>query len=259
MKNKTHVAIVLDTSGSMGDDMANPNKRAMTVAGFNEQIQQIRKDAADVETYASLVTFDGNVYEHFWNIPAAELKESNIDAYNPTGSTAMRDAIGYVVDKFNTTTDISDKDTAYLIIVISDGYENASTHHSAAALKEMITAAEATKRWTFTYMGCSKESLKEVTMSTGIAASNMANFDGTARGIRMAAVAAKDGLADYFHNRRQGLTKTCCYYSDTLGASADFSEEALSATVDLDCVESTMGSDAVFGTKKSVEWASKKL
>ena len=55
---KTHVAIVLDKSGSMGDT------KDATISGYNEHVQQLKKNAQDgQEILVSLVTFNGEVFE----------------------------------------------------------------------------------------------------------------------------------------------------------------------------------------------------
>ena len=76
MKNKTitHVAILLDKSGSMGNpevygDVQRANSiRDAAIVGFNEQIQEIQENAKsqDIRTY--LVTFNSEVFEHVWGI-----------------------------------------------------------------------------------------------------------------------------------------------------------------------------------------------
>ena len=276
--NKTHVVLVLDTSGSMDDDSMTPNRRAATIVGFNEQVQQIRLNSKDVETYVSLETFNGNVFEHFWNKPGAEIVESNLDDYKPTGSTAMRDAVGYVIDKLQSTTDSSDENTAYLVIVMSDGWENASEHFTAGALKEMIEALKKTNRWTFTYMGCDEKYLAVVAKETGIPLDNMAKYSTSTKGTMRAACANTGKTAEYFAARAVGGFKTSNFYSDECGAVADYSDSGVDKSFVMGCGIDSEGDpdDAsvceskepepvfdttklakysnVFGTGKSVAW-----
>jgi hypothetical protein len=95
--------------------------------------------------------------------PAGDLKEAKVEDFNPNGSTAMRDAMGYTVQKL---LDTDDGNTAYLVYVISDGQTNADSHYvprfneatgqTEDVLKDLLTGVQATGRWTITYMGCSQ-------------------------------------------------------------------------------------------------------
>jgi uncharacterized protein YegL len=151
---RTYVAIVLDKSGSM------KSRKAVTVSGFNEQIQTlIASGHKGGETFASLVLFDDSVSADFFNVPVFSLREMTEDAYMPNGGTAMRDAVGYTLDRFSSETDITDPNNAYLVIIISDGEENVSRYWSANRLKERMDELQSTNRWTFVYIGCNQDVL----------------------------------------------------------------------------------------------------
>ena len=123
----------------------------------------------------SLITFNGNVFEHFLNESSDSLEESTIESYIPHGSTALFDAIGYTILKLEQSE--SDDETSFLIMVITDGEENASTHFTAASLKEKLETLKADKRWTITVMGCDKNYLDKLGDELNIPKGNMATFD----------------------------------------------------------------------------------
>lgn len=221
-KPKTHVAIILDRSGSMS------HTRQVTVTGYNEQVEQIKSDAKDQEILVSLVTFNGHVYEHFWNENAEKLATSSHEDYNPVGSTALYDAMGYVIDKLQQTT-TSDDNTAYLIITITDGEENASQQYKdSAILKRKIESLQA-ENWTFTFMGCSKDSMFRLAAATGTPVANCAVWNNTNNEATMAGlVENKKKLGKFFESRTIGCRNSRVYHSlDELGV-ADYSD------VDLD-------------------------
>ena len=166
----TYVAIVLDKSGSMA------STKDQTIQGYNEQVQQIRKNAKDQKTFVSLVTFSSDVYEHLWNEPAEQLQEASAEDYIPDGTTAMRDAIGYTVQKLTKTAE-KDANNAFLVIIISDGAENSSQHVTKPALKELVEGRQAQGNWTFTYMGCSEDEVRRVAQETAIPIANMAVWE----------------------------------------------------------------------------------
>ena len=218
-KPKTNVAIILDKSGSMS------TTKKGAISGFNEQVQQLKEDSKTQEIYCSLVTFNGEIFEHLWNVPAAQLSEANEEDFVPIGATAMRDAVGYTVQKLLNTTDHEDPNTAYLVIIISDGETNSDQHYSWDALRELTQGCEATKKWTFTYMGCTKEYMEELSQNVGTHVSNMAAWSNASVG---AASKGFSGMrtrqAKYFTERSMGQLAAANYASDSLEV-ADFTED----------------------------------
>lgn len=172
----TKVAVLLDKSGSM------QKRRQQAIESYNEQVQQIRLNSKEQEIRCCLVTFNGNVEEHLWNQPADTLQDATLEDYNPAGATAMRDAIGYVVKKWLAEPDYNDPDVTHLVIVITDGQsgdDKVYSHHNAdsmASYRELIEGCEASGKWAFTMMGCSKEYLIQLSRETGIPQSNFAEF-----------------------------------------------------------------------------------
>lgn len=219
-KPKTHVAIVLDRSSSMH------GQREKAVEGYNEHVQQLKIDAKDQDITCSLVTFNGNVIEHLWKVPAAQLEESTVESYDPTGSTAFYDAIGYTIDKFMAEDD-GDDDTAFLLIAISDGQENSSSHYKAphpderAIIREIFEGAQSTKRWTFNFLLCSEEDVKRVAKATGVDPSNMGVWSNkTGHDVDRAMSANRMKLHEYTQERKQGVKfKSAGFHSDQVGSA----------------------------------------
>jgi uncharacterized protein YegL len=217
---KTHVAVVLDRSGSM------KSIAAQALQNYNEQIQQMKENAKDQDIFCSLVTFNGNVFEHLWDQPADTLEEADAESYQPDGGTAMRDAVGYTVKKLLDTT-TPDENTAYLIVVISDGYENQSQHYSAADLRSLVNHCQGTKKWTFTYMGCSESYLNQVAQETGIPISNMAAWSNrTEESSSFAFGEARNRNSRYYGSRAKGIVAADSYYSDNVMCCANFDPDA---------------------------------
>jgi uncharacterized protein YegL len=219
-KMKTYVALVLDQSGSMSATKED------AVKGYNEQIQQMKINAKDQEIFCSLVTFNGDVFEHLWCEPAEKLTEASGDDYKCEGSTAMRDAVGYTIDKLRKTTD-DKEDVAYLVIIVSDGDENASKHFSVEALRELKDSVDKTGKWTFTYMGCDEKYLKKVAQEMNIPISNVARWSNSSAelaGFGQHQNAVKMG--GYYRNRAKGMTAQACVHSGDALKMADYTEAA---------------------------------
>lgn len=213
----TYVALILDKSGSMDDT------KAAAISGFNEKVQQLKEDSKNQKIFCSVVTFNGDVFEHLWNVPAEQLVEADEANYVPFGGTAMRDAVGYTVQKMINTTDYSDPNIAYLVEVISDGQTNADKHFSPNALKEILASCQSTKKWTITYMGCGEEYLKELSEQTGVPLANMANWsNATDDDAKLSLKNAKTRQKMYFSARVAGSVGTSNYSSNSDNEAANY-------------------------------------
>jgi hypothetical protein len=147
------------------------------------------------------------------------LGEATAENYLPEGWTAMRDAIGYTIRKMKATCE-DGPDVSYLIMVISDGEENASKHVQVGELRDIIGGLD--KRWTVTYMGCDDKYLKQVSEQTGIKLSNMAKWANAApQQVNCAMGSNRRRVAKYFDGKFAGLDLEDNFYSDT-AAIADF-------------------------------------
>lgn len=216
-KQETHVAIILDRSGSMW------RTKAATVRGYNEQVQQIKEDAKDEnhDIFVSLLTFNGSVTEHLWDVPAEQLEEASEEDFNPKGSTAMRDAMGHTIQKLLDTTNSDDKNTAYLICVISDGEENASKHFNASALRELTESVQNSDQWTINYMGCDESYLKKVAQETSVPVANCAVWaNDNAQNTEYAMKEMGGKLGGYFKMRSSGGGTSSRAFHNTSGEEA---------------------------------------
>lgn len=218
---KTYIAFVIDKSGSMA------GTEAQVVSDFNEQIQQAKENSKDQDISVSLVTFNGAVYEHIWLEDVANVEEITRESYRADGGTAMRDAIGYTIKKLNDTVeDKDDENVAFLINVISDGAENSSRHYDVSTLRNMVSACQETKRWTFAYMGCSESYLKQVAAETAIPIDNMAVWSNATSTLTSNAFKGKNTRSEsYLCKRSLGEHASDSYYSDVKGMCADYTSD----------------------------------
>jgi uncharacterized protein YegL len=232
-KQTTHVAIILDRSGSMW------RTKTATVRGYNEQVQQIKEDAQDEnhDIFVSLVTFNGSVTEHLWCVPAEQLEEADEEDFIPKGTTALRDAMGHTIQKLLDTTDSEDKDTAYLICLISDGEELSSKHFSKDALRELTESVQNSDRWTINYMGCDESYLKKIAQETAVPIDNCAVWaNDTAQNTEFAMKEMGGKLGGYFGMRSSGGgTSSKAFHNDTgkKGACADYSGKGNKPSIDV--------------------------
>jgi uncharacterized protein YegL len=208
VSKKTHIALILDKSGSMQGCLNE------TITGFNSQLEVIRKNMEKGgETTVTLVTFNENVNILQEAVHADSVQGIDNQSYLPNGSTAMYDAVHDAIESLKKLDD-GQEQTAFLVITISDGMENASRRISSVRLAEKIQELENTKRWTFGYVGANQD-LAKVSEKLNLQYNNTFAFDSnTTRGQQVMYAAVNCSTADYMHNRSKGAT-----YSENLYGS----------------------------------------
>ena len=155
--------IILDASGSM-ESIYNH-----ALSGTNETIQTIRigqKDHPELQQCLTLASFNsGNDYLKVkYSIdPIDEVKEITKEDYTAQGCTALYDAMGEMISELKRKMTPEDR---VLVTVITDGYENSSTHWSGPQIKSLVEELRH-EGWTFTYIGANQD-VEEVAGSMGI-------------------------------------------------------------------------------------------
>lgn len=181
-KNKrkaTFIGLVIDRSGSMG------SIREQAIAAINEQLRTIRDGSKDIgEVYITLVQFDDQIQIDFANKDVKSIlnEEYTINNYIPRGSTALRDAMYHTIVQLEEASNKADTDdVACLVVVISDGEENASKEISAPALASKIKELQDGGKWTFSYM-LSNVDLSMIEQTFHAYAGNVSSFTSNAVG-----------------------------------------------------------------------------
>jgi len=136
-----HVVFILDRSGSMS------GKEADVIGGFNSYVEELRANPAG-PVGISYVRFD-NYPELIWNdVPLADVPQMTSEHYQPRGSTALLDAVGSTVSAIH---DMPEQ--RYIVIVHTDGMENASREWTKEKVKDLIEKYDAKDNWTFAFFG----------------------------------------------------------------------------------------------------------
>lgn len=208
--SKTHIAIVLDSSKSMNAI------RKEAVDAFNEKVKTIRKSQKKAKkrtsTTVSLVTFSTKVHDpKIWMSKPESIKKLDIKDYKPIGMTAMLDAVGWTIDSLSSLPDADDKNTAYLVIIISDGRENNSKKETYSSIREKISKLKETDRWTFTYLGAN-QNLSTPIENMGIPAGNTQVWESTSDGTKEASQYASAGIKSYLSQREEGATSSNTFF-----------------------------------------------
>ena len=206
-----YVAFVLDRSGSMG-----PIKQA-TIDGFNQQLEAIRKEA-DGNTRISLTTFGSEVTPIYFNRHITRAENLNHLNYRPEGWTALYDAVAYTVNRLSMEAEYA-QDATYLIVVVSDGYENYSREYNMYRIANLVKSKQQTGRWTFVYIG-SNQDLGQVSASLGISITNTMPFINDQAGTSKMFGVSANALCAYMTSvKSDQYDSTDSYFSGSGGAN----------------------------------------
>ncbi|MBJ8348044.1 vWA domain-containing protein [Antrihabitans sp. YC2-6] len=141
----TLIAVLLDRSGSMF------SIKSDTEGGFDAYIAKQREQPGGV--HVTLAQFD-DVYERVYsNVPIENVAPLVLE---PRGVTALYDGIGRL------TTEIGQELAArpeherpgkVIVVVLTDGHENASKEWTHSAVREVITRQERDYAWDYLFLG----------------------------------------------------------------------------------------------------------
>jgi uncharacterized protein YegL len=129
-----------------------------TVAGVNHQIKRIKELAQkypEQEFFTSLTLFNNNISQVCTRSLPEYLRDVTFSDYIPDGSTALLDAIGMTVSEIQKEVgpEIEQDEASVIVVIITDGFENASLHFTHSKISSCIQELEKTKRWTFCFIG----------------------------------------------------------------------------------------------------------
>jgi hypothetical protein len=215
----TVVGIVLDRSGSMSSTW----KEA--IGGYHAQVEDLcKQDDADEDTEIKLVSvvFDNIIDVINKGVPITEAEGLGPEII-PRGSTALYDAIGVAVGHMEST-QTEHSDTAYLLVVITDGQENASQEITAENLMETLNRLDDSPVWTVVFIGSDVKAIEDA-KNLGINLGNAFQYNPTAGGTAGMTVSLRSATSTYMANRTSGRTKSTTFAQD-MTTSGDKVEES---------------------------------
>ena len=173
---ETYYLLIVDASSSMS-----PLTKS-TISGVNEQIdsiKQLEKEFPEQKYNMSFMHFNNTVTIEYTDRKSNSLEHISESNYRCSGMTALLDAIGVGVRNLNEK--IGDKiasgEAAAVVVIITDGEENASREFDGPKVKSMIEELQATNRWTFTFVGANIDSISTASRY-GIDVKNVMQFSG---------------------------------------------------------------------------------
>lgn len=156
-KNYLRIIFVIDESGSM------QGTESDVIGGFNNFIvEQKTKPYGKVDV--TLYKFNNQSIKVFSDLPLEKIHLIDTRDYNPGGLTALYDTIGIAIneaERHNEHLKKKDKPDMSIMVIITDGQENASREYSGHAVKEMIEKHERNENWQFIYLGANLNSFSD--------------------------------------------------------------------------------------------------
>jgi Mg-chelatase subunit ChlD len=173
----THICLVLDRSGSM------QAVHADALGSVNSYIQGAKQDRALYEAKFSLITFSSESVDIIRkSLTMEEVKPIDSDEYRCGGWTPLFDAIGRGIGILDEATAGKD-DAKSILVVMTDGQENASREFDHAKITSLIKARQ-DNGWLVTFLGEGLDVAKQG-MAMGAMAANVAAYAG-GKGLRAA-------------------------------------------------------------------------
>lgn len=173
MTYRTHVTLVADRSGSMG------NLATEASGSINNFInEQAQSDVADFVT-VTLIEFDDRINTVFGPV---QVQEAPIYNLLPRGMTALNDAIHLAIVDTQTWIDSlpeNEQPDKVIISITTDGFENSSQEVTRAEVKELIEQ-KTEAGWDFVFMASNLDDVQQT--AQGYAIGKFSQMDHTADG-----------------------------------------------------------------------------
>jgi hypothetical protein len=204
MKNKTTLYhFIVDQSGSMA------GLESQTIAGFNTQlktIQELNLEFPDQEYLCSLTFFNHDVHDRIRFADVTSLEFLTIEKYVPDGTTALLDAVGKSIygikNKYGK--DLEEDKMSVVLIIITDGHENASRMYTYHDVAQLIKELDETEKWTFSFLGADFDAIHTSHM-LNIRQENVMNFSKSGYASFMGDVS--DSIRTYAEEKSKGNQK----------------------------------------------------
>jgi uncharacterized protein YegL len=156
-ENYLKIIFVIDESGSM------QGTESDVIGGFNNYIEQ-QKSQQQGKITVSLYKFNSYWSRVLNDLPIEKIRPLTSGDYTPGGLTALYDTIGNSITDIENQTSYTKsefKASMVMMVIITDGQENASREYDSQKVKEMIQELEKSENWQFIYLGADMENFAD--------------------------------------------------------------------------------------------------
>ena len=188
-KGLTEVVFILDRSGSMA------GLEKDTIGGFNAMLEKQRR--GEGQALISTVLFSNESAVIHDRVDARDVPPLTQKEYFVYGCTALLDAIGGAIHHIGNVHKYAreeDRPERTLLVITTDGMENASRHYDLRRVRAMIERQKARYGWEFLFLGANIDAV-DTAARLGIDADRAANFHCDARGTQLNYEAVSDAVS----------------------------------------------------------------
>lgn len=154
-----NVYILLDRSGSMATLW---NEALGSINGYVKQLKPATK--------VHLAAFDNVSHDVIRDVKAKEWTDVTAEEMQPRGGTPLYDSCGTIMAEAEKA---NSKKT--VLVVMTDGYENASKEHTQESIEAKVKQFE-DKKWEVIFLGANFDAVESVSGSVGVATSKSMNI-----------------------------------------------------------------------------------
>lgn len=172
--DKMELVFILDRSGSMAGLARD------TIGGYNAILKE-QKEKNPLGTLTT-VLFDDRYEVLHDHLALSEVRPITEAEYFVRGSTALLDAIGKTLSGVLRRRAESQAARG-MVVITTDGYENASREYSLDKVREMIDAVSAQEGWQFLFLGAGIDA-EASAADLGIRKEQAARFNADAAGMQ---------------------------------------------------------------------------
>ena len=175
-KNLFELVFILDRSGSMSG-LEND-----TIGGFNAMLEKQKREPG--EAVVTTVLFDDKYELLHDRINLRGIAAMTDRDYFVRGSTALLDAVGKTINKIGNVlnrTDESERAEHVMVVITTDGLENASQEFSVDKVRQMIEHQKTKYGWEFIFLGANIDAVATAEQF-GISKDRAANYHADSQG-----------------------------------------------------------------------------
>ncbi|HLO29381.1 MAG TPA: vWA domain-containing protein [Anaerolineales bacterium] len=202
--NYTHIAVILDRTGSM------ESIRDDTIGGFNAFLNAQKAESSSATL--TLVQFDSqDPYEVIHQFkPLQEVPELTRETFVPRATTPLLDAIGRGINDLEKgLADLAEEDrpARVVMVIITDGQENASREFRKDQIEKMIKEKQEKSDWQFVFLSADLAAIGDA-LAAGMPAARTLAHDKDSRGVSAAWASLSRSVAAYRAGQQEDVSFT---------------------------------------------------
>lgn len=172
------IVCILDRSGSM------QSLAGDVIGGYNSFLEKQKKESGKAEV--TTILFDDQYEKISDAVNLNDVEELTSAVYYARGNTALMDAVGRTITETLANMEknkVCPAKRRVLIMIMTDGLENASKEYSKSTVKALIDSTTKEYNWNYVFIGANIDSASEA-QNIGISSHHAANYAPDSAGVR---------------------------------------------------------------------------